>query len=117
MKFPCKLCNDFHLTHFCPKLDEAKRLLDQKNTTQQPVVLSNPFPHPNQQMVVNVGYQHPPHGGNHSAPPQGAGLSHTDPTIYMMEVDMSIQTQAKKYETPRNEPTGKEPMGTSTIIL
>ena len=28
VKFPCKLCNDFHLTHFCPKLDEAKRLLD-----------------------------------------------------------------------------------------
>ena len=27
VKFPCKLCNDFHLTHFCPKLDEAKRLL------------------------------------------------------------------------------------------
>ena len=24
VKFPCKLSNDFHLTHFCPKLDEAK---------------------------------------------------------------------------------------------
>jgi hypothetical protein len=47
VKFPCKLCNDFHLTHFCPKLDEAKRLLDQKNTTQQPAILSNPFPHLN----------------------------------------------------------------------
>ena len=67
VKFPCKLCNDFHLTHFCPKLDEAKRLLDQKNTAQQPVVLSNPFAHPNQQMIVNVGYQKPSQGGNHSA--------------------------------------------------
>lgn len=47
VKFPCKLCNDFHLTHFCPKLDKEKWLLDQKNTTQQTVVLSNPFPHPN----------------------------------------------------------------------
>ena len=47
VKFPCKLCNEFHLTHFCPKLDEAKRLLDQKSTTQQIVVLSNHFPHPN----------------------------------------------------------------------
>ena len=24
VKFPCKLWNDFHLTNFCPKLDEAK---------------------------------------------------------------------------------------------
>jgi hypothetical protein len=32
VKFPCKICNDFHLTHFCPKLDEVKQLLDQKNT-------------------------------------------------------------------------------------
>ena len=30
----------------------------------------------------------------------------------MMEADVSIQTRAKKYETPRREPTGKEPMGT-----
>jgi hypothetical protein len=45
VKFACKLYNDFHLTHFCPKLDEAKRLLDQKNITQQTVVLSNSFPH------------------------------------------------------------------------
>lgn len=30
----------------------------------------------------------------------------------MMEADVSIQTRAKKYEVPRNEPKGKEPMGT-----
>ena len=95
VKFPCKLCNDFHLTHFCPKLAEAKRLLDQKNTTQQPIVLSNPFPHPNQKMVVNVGYQPTPQGGNHSSSTQGAGPYNTDPTIYMMEANVSIQTRAK----------------------
>ena len=68
-------------------------------------------------MVVNTGYQHPPQGGNHSATTQGAGPCHTDPTIYMMEADVSIQTWAKKYETPGNEPTCKEPMGTSTNPL
>ena len=68
-------------------------------------------------MVVNVGYQHPPQGGNHPAPPQGASPSHQDPTIYMMEVGVSIQTWAKKYETPGNEPTGKEPVGTSANPL
>jgi hypothetical protein len=39
-KFPCKLSTDDHLTHLCPKLAEAVRLL-----AQSPVVLTNPFPH------------------------------------------------------------------------
>lgn len=68
-------------------------------------------------MVVNVGYQHPLQGGKHSASTQGAGPSHIDPTIYMMEADVSIQTWAKKYETPESEPMGKKPMGTSTNPL
>jgi hypothetical protein len=117
VKFPCKLCSESHLTHLCPKINEAKRLLGQPNTTQQTVVLSNPFPHLNQQMVFNAGYQHPPQEGNHSSSTQGAGPSHTDSTIYMMEADVSIQTQAKNYETFRNEPKGKELMGTSANPL
>jgi hypothetical protein len=68
-------------------------------------------------MVFNVGYQHPPQGGNHIAPAQGDGPSHTDPTIYMIEAGVSIQTKAKKYETPGNEPIGKELMGTSANPL
>ena len=63
-------------------------------------------------MVVNTGYQHPLQGGNHTTPTQGAGPSHTNPPNYMMEAGVSIQTQAKKYETPGNESTGKELMGT-----
>ena len=31
VKFPCKLCGDAHLTHLCPKITEAKRLLGQPN--------------------------------------------------------------------------------------
>jgi hypothetical protein len=27
VKFPCKICTDDHLTHLCPKLVEAARLL------------------------------------------------------------------------------------------
>ena len=68
-------------------------------------------------MVVNVGYQQPLQGGNQPAPPQGDGTSHPDPTIYMMEADVRIQTRAKKYDVPGNEPIGKEPMGTSTNPL
>ena len=112
VKFPCKLCGDAHLTHLCPKISEAKRLLGQPNVAQQMAILSNHFPHPNQQMVVNDGYQHPPQGGNHLGSTQRAGPSHTNPTIYMMEADMTIQTRAKNYETSGNEPNGKESMGT-----
>jgi hypothetical protein len=41
VKFPCKMCGDDHLTHQCPKMEEAHHLLSQQ---QQPDVLNNPFP-------------------------------------------------------------------------
>jgi hypothetical protein len=40
VKFPCKICTNDHLTHLCPKLVEATRLLN-----LPPTVLTNPFPH------------------------------------------------------------------------
>jgi hypothetical protein len=46
VKFPCKLCKYDHLTHLCPKLEEASRLL-----SQPPIVLTNLFPH-NQHMAL-----------------------------------------------------------------
>jgi hypothetical protein len=45
VKFPCKICTDDHLTHLCPKLVEAARLL-----SLSLIVLTNPFPH-NQHMA------------------------------------------------------------------
>jgi hypothetical protein len=68
VKFPCKLCKDDHLTHLCPKIEEASRLI-----AQQPVVLTNPFPH-NQNMAsgtsntgnASSGSQNPSaHDGGH----------------------------------------------------
>jgi hypothetical protein len=62
VKFPCKLCTNDHLTHLCPKLEEATRLL-----SQPPVVMTNQFLH-NQYMAssssnsknVASGNQNPP---------------------------------------------------------
>ena len=68
-------------------------------------------------MVANVGYQSTPQGGNHAASAQGVGPSNIDPTIYMMEVDVSIQTHAKNYDTFENESKGKEPLATSASPL
>ena len=76
VKLPCKLCDESHLTHLCPKINEAKRLLGKPNPAQQTVLLSNHFPHPNQKMVVNASYEHPLQGDNHSAPTQGSSPSH-----------------------------------------
>lgn len=44
VKFPCKLCSGDHLTHLCPKIEDAQRLLGQKGTSSSQVVLTNPFP-------------------------------------------------------------------------
>jgi hypothetical protein len=35
---PCKLCKDDHLSHLCPQIEEASRLL-----SQMPTVMTNPF--------------------------------------------------------------------------
>ena len=40
VKFPCKLCKDDHLTHLCPRIDEASRFI-----AQGPTVLTKPLPH------------------------------------------------------------------------
>jgi hypothetical protein len=45
VKFPCKLCTKYHLTHLCPKLAEVVMIL-----SLLPVVLTNPFSH-NQHMA------------------------------------------------------------------
>ena len=40
VKFPCKLCQEDHLTHLCPLMDQAQKLLK----AQQPAVLKDPSP-------------------------------------------------------------------------
>jgi hypothetical protein len=48
VKFPCKLCKDDHLTHLCPKIEEASRIL-----SYPPSVLTNLFPY-NQHMALGT---------------------------------------------------------------
>jgi hypothetical protein len=48
VKFPYKICKYDHLTHLCPKIEEASRLI-----MQPPAVLTNPFPH-NQNMALGT---------------------------------------------------------------
>jgi hypothetical protein len=48
VKFHCKLCKDDHLTHLCPKIEEALRLLSQPRA-----ILKKLFPH-NQHMALRT---------------------------------------------------------------
>lgn len=43
VKFPCKLCSGDHLTHLCPKIQDAQRLLVQQGSSSSQTVLTNPF--------------------------------------------------------------------------
>jgi hypothetical protein len=43
MKFPFNLCNDDHLMHQFPQMEESQ-LLIKLNQQQQPTLLKNPFP-------------------------------------------------------------------------
>jgi hypothetical protein len=56
-----------HLTHLCPRLIEAQKLL----TQQQPIVLMNPFPHWKNltQSFANTdgGSKGPPSSSNNSS--------------------------------------------------
>ena len=44
VKFPCKLCVGDHLTHLCPKIQDAQRLLAQQGSSSSQAVLTNHFP-------------------------------------------------------------------------
>ena len=53
VKFPCKLCAGDHLTHLCPKIQDARCLLAQEGSSSSRAVLTNPFPQ-GQQLVVGA---------------------------------------------------------------
>ena len=44
VKFPCKLCAGDHITHLCPKIQDAQCLLAQQGSSSSQAVLTNPFP-------------------------------------------------------------------------
>ena len=64
VKFPCKLYTNDHLTHLCPKLAEATRILN-----LLPAVLMNPFPH-NQHLASSSSNTENAPGGSQNPPPQ-----------------------------------------------
>jgi hypothetical protein len=72
-----------HPTHLCPRLAEAQKLLAQ----QQPVVLTNPFPHGKNLTQASSSVE----GGSQGPPPSSSNPSSVN--VYMMKGSIDIATR------------------------
>ena len=91
MKFPCKLCTGDHLTHLCPKIQDAQCLLSQQGSSSSQAVLTNPFPQ-GQQLVAGANQ-------NTGASSRGTQEGETLSNIYMMSAHADITTRSRDYGT------------------
>jgi hypothetical protein len=107
-KYLCNLCMEDHLTHLCPRLVEAQKLLVQ----QQPVVLMNPFPQGKNMAQASTSSSAT--GGSQGPP----APTNNNPTtnIYMMNVEANIATRARDYGMSESVEKGKEAMNPPTPL-
>jgi hypothetical protein len=94
----CNLCKEDHPTHQFPWLAEAHNLLAQ----QQPVVLTNLFPHGKNLTQASSSTE----GGSQGPPPSSINPSSTN--VYMMKGDSYIMTRAHDYGKLGTSKKGKE---------
>jgi hypothetical protein len=97
-KYPCNICKEDHPTHQFPRLVEAQKLLAQ----QQPVVLTNPFPHGKNLTQASSSVE----GGSHGPPPSLSNPSSKN--VYMMKGDSFVTTRAHDYIKSSTYEKGKE---------
>ena len=107
VKFPCKLCTGDHLTHLCPKIQDAQRLLAQQGSSSSQAVLTNPFPQ-GQQLVVGAN-QNP--GASSGSTQEGEIPSN----IFMMSAHTDIATRSRDYggeesSKAKDTPDATEPL-------
>jgi hypothetical protein len=85
VKFPCKLCTDDHLTHLCPKLAEAVRIL-----SQSPSMLTNPFPHNQHLASSSSNARNVAGGGQNQQSQDGDHLC-----INIVDVKVNVATRSR----------------------
>ena len=98
MKFPCKLCKDDHLTHLCPRMEDASRFI-----TQGPAVFTSPLPN-NQNMNLRTIDPGCASGGTQNPPEAASGHG----CINMVR-STKVVTRAKDYGLSQLD-LGKEPL-------
>ena len=89
VKFPCKLCTGDHLTHLCPKIQDAQRLLAQQGSSSSQAVLKKPFPQ-GKQLVVGANQ-------NTGASSGGTQEGEIPSNIYMMSAHVDVATRSYDY--------------------
>jgi hypothetical protein len=99
VKFPSKLCIDYHLTHLCPKLAKAARLLN-----LLPVVLTNPFPHNQHLASSSLSLRNAP-GGSQNPPSQDGDRV----CINMVDAKIDIATFSRDYSSSKSSTSLEAP--------
>jgi hypothetical protein len=99
VKFPCKICTDDHLTHLCPKLAEAVRLL-----SQSPVVLTNPSSH-NEHLAWNSSNAKNAVGGGQNQQSQDDDRL----CINMVDAKIDVAIRSRDYSSKQTIPSLESP--------
>lgn len=94
-KYPCMVCQEYHVTKYCPHLGDVQNYVKQGQPSSQLAVLRNLFPAP-QQMLDQV-----------PCPPSG-GASSSSTTILMDNALIGISTRANNYDQPKCSSTAKD---------
>jgi hypothetical protein len=107
VKFPCKFCTDDHLTHLCPKITEAVRLLN-----IPPVMLTNTLPH-NKHLTSSSSNVGNASGGSQN--PSSQDGEHV--CINMVDMKIDIATLFRDYISSKSSTKLKAPPPPSEMNL
>jgi hypothetical protein len=91
VKFPCKLFTDDHLTHLCPKIVEAVKILN-----LSPAVLTNPFPHNQHLASSSLNTENASGGGQNPSSQDDDRVC-----INMVDATIDIATRSRYYNSSK----------------
>jgi hypothetical protein len=95
VKFPCKICDEDHLTHQFPQMEEAQCLI-KLNQQQQPIVLKNPFPQGKNLQGGSSNFN--PQGGTSSVPPSDGYQGVVNMLSHLKLKDVDLLTRSWNYD-------------------
>jgi hypothetical protein len=107
VNFPYKIFTDDHLTHLCPKLAEATRLL-----AQSPTLLMNTFPHNQHLASSSSNVKNAAGGGQNQQSHDGDRLC-----INMVDAKFNVATRFQDYSSKQAIPGLEYPPRTSKTTL
>jgi hypothetical protein len=90
VKFPCNIFTEYHLTHLCPKILEATRIV-----SLPPVVMTNPFPHKQHMALSSSNVENVVGGCQNPLMQDGDHLC-----INMVKSEDNVATRSHNYSSP-----------------